>query len=160
MTTTPEYSTYGTAAEALAAHQVPDDAQEPEAEKIKLSDLSETLNGFDQIAIRSRFHERFDQLAEDPLMFARAMYFIHLTRQGVKHGEAFDTAMNLPMAQLNDLFDGDDDELDEGDESAVAERDREFADFVIGTGIGYTLEEYMALTIQQRGRMIEAANRR
>lgn len=138
----------------------------PVAEKIDLQELSETLNGYDQIAIRSRFHERFDQLAEDPIMFARAMYFIHLRRENFKaegkhkDGEAHEAAMTLPMKDINELFDAGDTADDfEGDESAVAERDREYANFVIGSGLSFTVDQYMALTVQQRARIIEAANR-
>lgn len=140
--------------------------EEPQADKIDLTELSETLNGYDQIAIRSRFHERFDQLAEDPIMFARAMYFIHLRRQNhktegkYKDAEAHEAAMSLPMKDVNELFEtGDTGDDFEGDESAVAERDREYANFVIGSGLSFTVDQYMALTVQQRARIIEAANR-
>jgi hypothetical protein len=131
------------------------------ADKIDLTGLSETLNGYDQIAIRARFRERFDQLAEDPMMFPRAMYFIHLRRNGEKDAAAYEAAMTLPMKRLTELFDAatEDDELD-GDETAVAERDREYGDFVVGTGLSFTVEQYMDLTVQQRARIIEAANRR
>lgn len=139
---------------------------EPEADKIDLQELSETLNGYDQIAIRSRFHERFDQLAEDPIMFARAMYFIHLRRENFKaegkhkDAEAHEAAMSMSMKDVNELFEaGDTGDAFEGDESATAERDRDFANFVVGTGLSYTVDQYMALTVQQRARIIEAANR-
>jgi hypothetical protein len=140
---------------------VEEPASEESAEKINLSELSETLNGYDQIAIRTRFHERFDQLAEDPIMFARAMYFIHLRRGGAKDAQAHEAAMRLPMKEVNELFETstDTDEF-EGDETATQERDKQFADFIVGTGISYTLDEYMALTISQRAAIIEAANRR
>lgn len=182
MTTTPEYPTYAavpaqetpeapvvpaTALDALTAHTETPEAV-PEAEdKMDLASITETLNGYDQIAIRARFHERFDQLAEDPMMLARALYFVHLRRQsfaegrGHEDGEAFEAAMSMPMSEMNELFDveGEEDSL-EGDESAIAERDREFANFVIGTGVSYTLDQYMELSVQQRARMIEAASRR
>ena len=140
---------------------------EPEAEKINLTELSETLNGFDQVAIRQRFHERFDQLAEDPLMFARALYFVHLRRENVRAGlghrdqEAFQASMDMPTKDLNDLFDGgpEADEF-EGDESALSERDTQYADFVIGTGLSMSVDQYQELTIQQRSKIIESANRR
>jgi len=162
MDTTTDYPDYEDSTETDA----PATVAEPQAPKIDLGELSETLNGYDQIAIRSRFHERFDQLAEDPIMFARAMYFIHLRRENHKaegkhkDAEAHEAAMTLPMKAVNELFDVDSgaDEF-EGDETATAERDRDFANFVIGSGLSYTLDQYMALTVQQRARIIEAANR-
>lgn len=137
------------------------------ADKIDLQELSETLNGYDQIAIRSRFHERFDQLAEDPIMFARAMYFVHLRRENFKaegkhkDAEAHEAAMKLPMKDVNELFESGDaaDDFEGDDESVVAERDREYANFVVGSGLSFTVDQYMALTVQQRARIIEAANR-
>lgn len=157
----PTYPTEGPPAGPIGDDSVPPPpADEPG--RIRLQELSETLNGYDQLAIRARFHERFDQLAEDPLMFARAMYFIHLRRtSGQKDSESFNQAMGLTMKALNEMFDsGEDDDVDPEDESAVAERDRQYADFVIGTGVSYTLDQFMELTIQQRSKMIEAANRR
>lgn len=162
MDTTTDYPDY----EDNTEGNEPATVAEPEAEKIDLQELSETLNGYDQIAIRSRFHERFDQLAEDPIMFARAMYFVHLRRENFeaegkhKDAEAHEAAMKLPMKDINELFEaGDTGDAFEGDESATAERDRDFANFVVGSGLSYTLDQYMALTVQQRARIIEAANR-
>ncbi len=154
---------------APPAVYVPDEVEEPQkaAEKVDLTALSESLNGYDQVAIRARFRERFDQLAEDPMMFARAMYFIHLRRENHKaegkynDAEAHEKAMTLPMKAVNELFEAGDSDADafEGNESATAERDRDFANFVIGSGLSYTLDQYMALTVSQRARIIEAVNR-
>lgn len=151
----------------VEAPGAPPEAVEDEAsEKIDLSEVSESLNGFDQIAIRKAFGERFDELAEDPTMFPRALYFVWLRRQAEAQGPkadraAYETAMLVPFGQLTDLFETgvtDDDEK-WGEPSAVEERDKDFADFIVGTGLKYTLDEYMALTIQQRAKIIEATNR-
>lgn len=144
--------------DATVAEDVTTEDAEP---KINLSELSQSVNGFDQIAIRTRFHERFDVLADDPMMLSRALYFVHRRREGVKDAEAFQEAMLLTMGDLTSKFEAapDGDEF-EGDESAVAERDRQYAEFVMGTGLSYTLDQYMALTIAQRAAIIEAANNR
>lgn len=135
-------------------------------EKINLAELSQSLNGFDQIAIRSRFHERVDVLMDDSLFFTRAMYFIHLRRNGAKDADAFQTAMNVPLSELTDLFvkpeDGDTEESGDAEAiaEAIADRDRDFGEFIMGTGLSYTVEQYTNLTIQQRAAIIEAANKR
>lgn len=134
----------------------------PAENLIDLTELSQSLTGFDQIAIRQFFHERFDTLMEDPILFMRAMYFVHLTREaGAKASDAYRAAMNLPLGEVSKLFETTIDEDEEfGEPSAVEERDRQFAEFVIGTGLSYTLDQFMSLTIQQRAELITAANKR
>lgn len=146
----------GTADDGTA--DVPDVVEPEEDTRPTVKALSESLNGFDQIAIRTRFHERFDQIAEDPIMFTRALYFVHLRREGMKDSDAFNGAMLLTFQELNEKFAKTDDVDEfEGDESAENERDRQYAEFIIGTGLNFTLEQYMELTVQQRMHIVEAA---
>ena len=137
-----------------------DEVVEDVPQKINLTELSQSVNGFDQIAIRARFHERFDTLAEDPMMLSRALYFVHLRREGTKDADAFQASMVLSMGDLTDLFESSDDDEFEGDESGTEEADRQFAEFVMGTGLSYTVEQFRALTIAQRGAIVDAANKR
>lgn len=166
-TTTPEYGTTFELPESMVTPIPLEVEPEPEADKINLALVSETLNGYDQVALRARFHERFDQLAEDPMMFARAMYFVHLRREshaaglGFRDKDNFEAAMSLPLKDIQELFDnGDDDETPELDPEAVNELNRDYANFVIGTGLSFTLDQYQELTVLQRSALIEAANNR
>lgn len=128
-------------------------------EKIDLGELSQSLTGFDQVAIRLRFGTRLEDLMEDTMTFMYALYFVHLRRQGAKDADAYSQAMSLPLSQISEVFKGADaDDEDEGP-TAVEDRDKEFADFIVGTGMKYTMDEYLALTIQQRAFIIDAVNK-
>src|SRR5690606_3900352 len=137
-----------------------DESVEVVSDKINLTELSRSITGFDQVAVRTRFHDRLENLMDDGLMFMRVMYFVHLRRNGSKDADAFNQAMALPLSELTELFDAGDDGEEESPESeAVQERDREYAEFIMGTGLKYTLDEYLALTVQQRAFIIDAANK-
>lgn len=136
-------------------------------EILDIETIAESMDGWDQIAMRKYFNEKFDELAKDGLMFARACLFIHLRRDkstGVPNSavdkEAFREAMGMPLGTLQKMIPDEDGGADFEDETAIQERDREFAEFVIGTGLSYTVDQFMALTINQRANAIEVANRR
>lgn len=127
-------------------------------ERIDLGELSQSLTGFDQVAIRLRFGTRLEDLMEDTMTFMYALYFVHLRRQGAKDADAYSEAMSLPLSAISEVFKGAESDEDEGP-TAVEDRDREYAEFIVGTGMKYTLEEFLALTIQQRAFIIDAVNK-
>ena len=124
---------------------------------IDIEEMVDSLTGFDQIAIRQRFNERFDSLAEDPIMLTRGIYFVQLRRDGEKDADAFNQAMTIPFGELQGKFTQSEDAVDPEDESAIVERDREFAEFVMATGLSYTVEQYMSLTLSQRNAVYDVA---
>lgn len=136
-------------------------------ELLDANEVAESLTGFDQIAIRQHFRSTFADLAEDKLMLIRVLLYVVLRREdatGRRQGEvdktAFQTVMDMPISEAQDRFAAQDDGVDPEDESAVAERDREFAEFVTATGLSYTVEQYMALTLGQKDALYRAVSKR
>lgn len=121
--------------------------------------LSRSINGFEQIAIRRMFRERLDALSADGVMLMRAFLFVVEKRNGMSDPDAYRAAMNMTIEEVVARFPQDDGSEPE-DEDAVAERDRQYADFVVGIGLSFTVEQYMALTVGQKNALIDAANRR
>lgn len=120
--------------------------------------ISKSINGFEQIGIRQTFRERLDSLANDGTMFMRALLFVLAKRDGQADGDAYRNVMLLPLDEVVGRFKGDD-EPDEEDEDAVAERDRQYADFVTACRLSFTVDQYMQLTIGQRAALLDAAER-
>lgn len=141
-----------------------DDEVTPAPDLLDAQALVNTLTGFDEIAIRQRFNERFESIAEDQLMLLRVLYFVHLRRENAGTSGfdkvAFQQAMEMPLGALQEKFADADQASDPDDEGAVVERDREFAEFVVTTGLSYTVEQYMALTLSQRNAVYDVASRR
>ena len=129
-----------------------------ELELLDADELAKSINGFEQIAIRERFREKLETLTEDGTMFMRSLLFVVEKRDGKKDSDAYSAVMTMPLQEVVEKFKGEDD-LDEEDESAVAERDRQYADFVVGVGLSFTVEQYMNLTVGQRGALLDAAVR-
>lgn len=130
-----------------------------ELELLDADQLSRSIDGFEQIAIRQTFRERLDQLAADSTMFMRSLLFVLARRDGASDADAYRTVMRLPLAAVVGRFrSGDDDEPE--DEDAIAERDRAYANFVVGTRLSFTVDQYMALTLGQREAIIAEANAR
>lgn len=122
--------------------------------------LAKSINGFEQIAIRGVFRERLDQLAADGTMFMRALLFVLAKRDGAGDGDAYRQVMNLPLDQVVDRFrDADTSGVEPEDEDAIAERDRQYADFVTACRLSFTVDQYMALTIGQKTALLDAAAR-
>lgn len=125
-------------------------------EKINLQDMSESLNGFDEIAIRQRFRMGISDMQNDAFTYMRALWFVHVRRtDGLKDPEAYNAAMDLSIKELGERFDLSGSVADAEEPSVVKERDELFANFVVGTGLSYTFTEYMTLTVQQREAIIE-----
>lgn len=119
--------------------------------------ISRSIDGFEQIAIRQTFRERLDQLAADGTMFMRALLFVLAKRDGLPDGDAYRNVMLLHLEDVVSRFRGDDSDVDEEDEDAVAERDRQYATFVTSCRLSFTVEQYMALTLGQRAALLDAA---
>lgn len=120
--------------------------------------IAETLTGFDEIAISQWFKRTFSALSADELMMLRSLYFVHLRRaEGATDKAAWRGAMEIPLGELQPLFkDGGDDM----DPSEVAERDRAYAEFVMVSGVAYTMDEYLGLTLSQRNAVYDVASKR
>lgn len=119
--------------------------------------LAKSINGFDQIAIRQMFRERLDQLAADGTMFMRALLFVLARRDGSSDQDAFRVAMSLPLDDVVGRFADAGDAGEPEDESAVAERDRQYAEFVTACRLSFTVAQYMDLTLGQKTALLDAA---
>lgn len=67
--------------------------------------MFESLNGFDEIAIKKEF--RFDVYTlakEDKAAFMRALIFVDQRRDGLKDSEAYKAAMDLPQSRAVEYF--------------------------------------------------------
>lgn len=119
--------------------------------------VAKSINGFDQIAIRQAFRERLDQLAADSTMFMRALLFVLERRGGSSDSDAFRAVMNLPLDDVVERFADATDAGEPEDESAIAERDRQYAEFVTACRLSFTVSQYMDLTIGQKTALLDAA---
>lgn len=137
------------------------DDEPADDERPDLDELAESLNGYDQLAIRTMFGITFDQVEEDMVMFMRAMAFVHYRREAGAQGpkndkEAYRRSMELTMRELVKVFR----ERERAGVDAVAESDHEFADFIMATGLSYTHAQFMALTVTQRAAIVNAARKK
>ncbi len=134
---------------------------ETEARELLDADtVAKSINGFDQIAVRQMFRERLDQLAADSTMFMRALLFVLAKRDGANDGDAYRSVMLLPLDEVVERFkDADGPAGEPEDEDAIAERDRQYADFVTACRLSFTVDQYMQLTIGQKTALLDAAQR-
>jgi len=129
-------------------------------ELLDMDQLSKSLTGFEQIAVTQVFRQKLDSLATDSTMFMRVLLFVQQKRNGLNDADAFRAVMMLDIETVVESFKPKDGESPEPeDPDAIAERDQAFANFVIGTGLSYTVDEYMSLTLSQREAVISEANR-
>ena len=124
---------------------------------LDMDEMANSINGFDQIAIKKAFGDSLANIGQtDSTMFMHVLYFVHLRRQDMKDADARLTSLNMPLKTLTEMFSG----APDLDPSAEADRDREWAEFVIGCGLPFTVPQFMELTINQRAQAIEAARKR
>lgn len=89
-------------------------------------DMFLSLNGFEELAITQNFGTDISELRKAPLSMMRAMVFVHRKRGGEKAPAAYQAAMRMPVAELQDYFSpepsefGDADQGDGDDEDADA----------------------------------------
>lgn len=132
---------------------------------LDMDEMANSLDGWDEIAVKKMFKDSLSNIGQqDAMAFMRVLYFVHLRRQdqtpgksqGKKDEDAYNEAMGMSLKALGETF-GSAPDLDP---SAEADRDREWAEFVIGTGMNLTVHEFMTLTLNQRAEAIKAANKR
>lgn len=68
-------------------------------------EASESLTGFDEIAIKQKFGSPLKQLGdEDPTQFLRALVFVLRRRDGKADAEAFHLAQSMTLADVSAEF--------------------------------------------------------
>jgi hypothetical protein len=82
--------------------------------KIESETFTRTLTGFDEVAIRKMFGASFDVL--EGTLNPRALLFVQLRRDGAKDPDAFRSAMEIMLGDLEQLFQNPNEagEVDEG----------------------------------------------
>lgn len=79
--------------------------------KITVDEMTDSLTGFEEVAIAKHFEADWMQLMETrPTMLLRALVFTQLARGEVKAAEAKAEAMGMPLSEVNDFFATDEDE--------------------------------------------------
>jgi hypothetical protein len=75
------------------------------------NEVFESLNGFDEIAIKVQFGQTVNELAgpAEAVTFLRALIFTEHRRAGMKDHPAWEAAMNMRVGDVRDYF-ADDDE--------------------------------------------------
>jgi hypothetical protein len=131
------------------------ETEDEEEYRTVLTDLIGTFTGFDEIAIRRHFGEKFTAL-EDVLP-VRAAQFVVLRRGGLSDRDAYRAAMEMPFSQVTVLFDTEETAEPEPDDPSF---DEEYATFVAALGLPFTPREYCELTISQRAALRTALSRR
>lgn len=96
--------------------------------RLTAEEAFDSLTGFDEIAIEKAFGQDVMVLAEDKqLTFTRALLFILRRRDGMSDAEAKTAVMNMPVGDVLDAFD-EDDEVDPSDPVTEAGKDAERPD--------------------------------
>lgn len=132
-------------------------SETPETTVLDLDEMANSLDGWDELAVKKFFKDSLSNIGkEDAMAFMRVLYFVHLRKGGVKDPDAYNAAMGMSLKALGETFGS----VPDLDPSAEEDRDREWAEFVIGTGMNLTVHEFMALTLNQRAEAIKAANKR
>lgn len=122
---------------------------EIEVVKIDFEDSLRRMNGFDEIAVQQKFLVRPAKLEDTAA--ARAVLFVALRKEPHRLSDdaAFRYVMNLGLADLEAWFEIPD-TTGIVSESEQAERDREYGQFVVVTGLAFTPEQYLGLTAGQK----------
>ena len=100
---TTSHTPYG--AHALAEAGLPDAAAPPVWKcETPPSVFLMSLNGFDEIAIASRYGAPILALRDDPIAGGRALAFVHMRRTGSTDTIAYEASMNLTMQEVMTYF--------------------------------------------------------
>jgi hypothetical protein len=82
------------------------------AEKVTVSEMIESLNGFEEIAITKAFDsDIFTLLNTAPTTAGRALVFIDRKRRGETDKEAKNAALTLTLKEVDEAFAEDEDEV-------------------------------------------------
>jgi hypothetical protein len=77
-----------------------------------ISEVMESLNGFEEIAISERFGASIGKLADvNETLFMRALVFTDMTRAGMTPGEARNAAMRMRLGEVKNWHLPDDDDV-------------------------------------------------
>lgn len=94
--------------------------QEQELVRQSMTEVTESLTGFDEIAIEQAFGAGIGDLLENKATTAaRALLFVLRRRDGLKDGEARKVVMEMRLGDVQDYFDTGDEHEDE--DSPVSE---------------------------------------
>ena len=85
------------------------------ADKPTIEEVTESLTGFDEIAIEKHFHIDWMKIAEEkPTFLPRCLLFVLRRREGMNDPDAYNAVMGMSLKDTNDVF-VDDAELDPDD---------------------------------------------
>jgi len=88
--------------------------------KLDMEELSRSLTGFDEIAIQKRFGADFTALPGT--LAARALLFVHKTREGRAPADAFNAVMGLRIDAVEQEFEVPDEVREAAEGKARAAR--------------------------------------
>ena len=74
------------------------------SDKPTMTDVVNTLTGYDEIAIAQAFGKDFTVLLDHPTTMGRALVFVLERRGGLGDGAAKKAALDMPLGVLNDYF--------------------------------------------------------
>lgn len=82
-----------------------------DGEQLSSGEVTDTLTGFDELAIAKRFGAPVEELAAtSDMRFLRSLLFIVEKRNSGDEGKAYDAAMSMPFGELRARFKIDDTE--------------------------------------------------
>lgn len=99
-----------------------DTTSETPADKPTMTDVCNTLTGYDEIAITKEFGRDFAVLVNYPTSLGRALIFVLNRRDGLTDKEAKRAAMEMRLGDVNDYF-ADEADDDEDPDTAAGEGD-------------------------------------
>lgn len=86
-----------------------------DAEKPTMTEVTDSLTGYDEIAITQQFDRDFAVLLDFPTTLGRALIFILKRRDGLTDKEAKREVMNMRLGDVNDYFAEDPDDVEDPD---------------------------------------------
>lgn len=88
--------------------------------KVSVSEMSESITGFDEIAIeRVMGVDLYAQDNQKPMMLMRSLVFVAFKREGLADHEAREKALSLSVKDINNFFE------EEADDAIPSEPDSE-----------------------------------
>ena len=90
--------------EAIPAEAYPEDAVELEPTKPRPDEVYNSLNYFDELAVKRCFGEEILALKARPNAFMRSLVFSILRKEGLKDKEAQDRVFQMPNGEVTDYF--------------------------------------------------------
>lgn len=83
---------------------------------LSYNELSQSLTGYDELAIEEKFNFAYDRLLGLSFVKAgRALLFVHFRRNGLTDDEAYKKVMRMTVRETNDAFVDADDDADDLD---------------------------------------------